>query len=153
MKCLLSKLCHINAQMQWTYPAESEKLLIHCLLVVSQILIVLSSLHDTISLPSSENLESTRKKAVFGEGSWWSQPQPPHPHHKKVRLYILNTRDHCHHTMQPGRLLQPTSFQLKISTTDDTDRPLKDQNILCRSTKVLLLLFFYLNSWVWWHLF
>lgn len=60
---------HINAHIEWTYPTESEKLLTHCLLVVSQILIVLSSLHDTISLPSGENLENTRKKTASVKGS------------------------------------------------------------------------------------
>lgn len=53
---------------KWTYPTKSEKLLTHCLFVVSQILIVLSSLHDTISLPSGENLESIRK-IILVEGS------------------------------------------------------------------------------------
>lgn len=56
MKRLLSKLTHMDVQKQWTYPTESEKLLTHCLFAVSHILTVLSSLHDTISLPSGENL-------------------------------------------------------------------------------------------------
>lgn len=69
IKHLLIKLLYINVRIAQTYPIESEKLLTHCLLVVSQILIVLSSLHDTISLPSGENLESTRKKFIFVKGS------------------------------------------------------------------------------------
>lgn len=91
IRYLLRGQIHMNVRREWTYPTESEKLLTHCLLAVSQILIVLSSLHDTINLPSGENLRSRR----FYMWAILDNHHHTCPCHTEVRLNRVDSRGHC----------------------------------------------------------